>query len=328
MRLPALECQGLALAVAMEVINLPETFLSQRNLSLANRLIADLPATERSLLLEQSEMVEMALHEVLLQAGQPLTHVWFPVEGWVAQMLPVLPVMHAGRGSSVTSPGLGLAMALVGNEGLLDVSALLGAAHSHLLCRVQAAGRAFRIGLKPLQHLMRERPSLQQRLHGYGQVRERQLAQQALCMNYHAVEQRLVRCLLMARDRMQSSELFLTHDVLAPLLGVRRESVTQAASTLQRRGLLSYSRGYVMLLDEPALQRLACGCYQADLASYEECLGLTPDLQPDAPWVCSLQAAPEISQQGSESLGLLHGTQVRGGQTAQPGPRDAFGNRL
>lgn len=297
--------------------------MPQRNLSLANRLIADLPATERGLLLEQSEMIELALHEVLLQAGEASEHVWFPVEGWVAQMLPV---PQTGRSSTSGAGELGVA--LVGSEGLLDIAPLLGVSHAHLLCRVQAAGRAIRVGCEPLRQLMQERPALRERLHGYVHVRQRQLAQQALCMNYHAVEQRLVRCLLMARDRMHSSELFLTHDVLAPLLGVRRESVTQAASTLQRRGLVSYSRGYLMLLDESALQSLACGCYQADLASYEENLGQGVGLPQALNAGEPSESLPELSQQGREGLGLLHGAQVRGVQAAQLGAGDASRHHL
>jgi CRP-like cAMP-binding protein len=322
MRLHALEYRALSASVAMAHHSCAGGYLPQRNLSLANRLVADLPAPERALLLAQGEMVEMALHEVLHSAGQANTCVWFPVEGWVAQMLPV---PQAGRGSTPTAAHMGLGIALVGNEGMLDTSMLLGAASSHLLSRVQAAGRAIRVGREPLHKLLQGRPALRERLHGYVHVRQRQLAQQALCMNYHAVEQRLVRCLLMARDRMHSSELFLTHDVLAPLLGVRRESVTQAASTLQRRGLVSYSRGYVMLLDEPALQRLACGCYLADLASYEESLGLEVSPKPVNTGGPS-EALPELQQQSGESLGLLHGAQVRGVQAAQLGAGDASRN--
>ncbi len=242
--------------------------LAQRNLSLANRLIAELPPLERGFLLEHAELVELALQEVLVQPGELSAHAWFPVEGWVSLMLPVT---HAGRGSAASHGEMGVAM--VGSEGMFNTSLLLGASHAHLVCRVQAAGRAFRLGCEPLRHMLQARQALRERLYRYVGVRQRQLAQQALCMNYHTVEQRLVRCLLMARDRLQSNELFLTHDVLAHMLGVRRESVTQAASTLQRRGFVSYSRGYLMLLDEPALQRLACACYQADLLSYEEGLG-------------------------------------------------------
>ncbi len=235
------------------------------NLSLANRLIADLPALERGLLLEHADLVELSVQELVGQAGEISAWAGFPVEGWVAQMLPV---SHTGRSSAGE-----VGVAVVGSEGMFNTSLLLGGAQSAWHWRVQAAGRAFRIHREPLRQVMQERPALREGLYRYVDVQHRQLAQQALCMNYHAVEQRLVRCLLMARDRMHSSELFLTHDVLAQLLGVRRESVTQAASSLQRRGLLSYSRGYLMLLDEPALERLVCVCYQADLASYEACLG-------------------------------------------------------
>lgn len=241
---------------------------TQRNLSLANRLIADLPPAERGLLLEHADLVELPLQAVLVRPGEACDGVWFPVEGWVAQMLPLAPNARA------TATGAGeVGVAMIGNEGMFNTSLLLGVTPAALRCRVLAAGRAFRVAGAPLRHWVQERPALRERLYRYLDVQQRQLAQQALCMNYHAVEQRLVRCLLMARDRMQTHELFLTHEALAPLLGVRRESVTQAASALQRRGLVSYSRGYLMLLDESALQRLACPCYLADLASYEEGLG-------------------------------------------------------
>lgn len=240
----------------------------QRNLSLANRLIADLPPVERGLLLAQANLVELHLHAVLVRPGEACGWVWFPVEGWVAQMLP----LAAGNRSHTAAAGE-VGMAMTGSEGLLNTSLLLGVTQGALLGRVMAAGRAFQVAAAPLRQLMQERSALRERLYRYVDVQQRQLAQQALCMNCHAVEQRLVRCLLMARDRMQSHELFLTHELLAPLLGVRRESVTQAASALQRRGLVSYSRGYLMLLDEPALQRLACPCFETDLASYEDGLG-------------------------------------------------------
>lgn len=261
---------------------------SQRNLSLANRLIADLPPAERGLLLEHADLVELPLHEVLVRPGEACDCVWFPVEGWVAQMLPLAP---SARINNVAASEVGVA--IIGSEGMFNTSLLLGVTHAALLCRVLAAGRAFRVAGAPLRQWVQERAALRERLYRYVDVQQRQLAQQALCMNYHAVEQRLVRCLLMARDRMQSHELFLTHEVLAPLLGVRRESVTQAASALQRRGLVSYSRGYLMLLDEPALQRLACPCYPADLASYEDGLG---QLKPS---ILEIESEPIPSQDAS-----------------------------
>ncbi len=246
--------------------------LLPKNLAVANRLIAGLPVLDRGLLLQHSELVELSLNALLMSVDETLTHAWFPVEGMVAHMLPVAG-MAGTAGMARTSAGMAeMGLGLVGSEGMVNTSWVLGVAQSPVNCRVQAAGRAFQIELAPLRQLLLERTALRERLHGYVEVRQRQLAQQALCMNYHSVEQRLVRWLLMARDRLHSTELFLTHEVMAPLLGVRRESVTQAASALQRRGLISYSRGYLMLLDEAGLQRLACPCYQADLIVYAQVL--------------------------------------------------------
>lgn len=299
-------------AIEMTSYHVREIFVSQRNLSLANRLVGELPAAERSLLLEKGEMVELALHEVLLSPGQCSEFVWFPVEGWVAQLLPMQRTSRSSTGRTAQLD-VGVGVAMVGNEGMFDTSLLLDVARSHLRCQVHAPGRAFRVGVGPLRRLMREQPALLARLHRYLYVRQRQLAQQVLCMNYHTVEQRLVRCLLMARDRLHSKELFLTHEVLASVLGVRRESVTHTASTLQRRALISYSRGYLMLLDESSLLRRACGCYQADLDSYEECL---------VPGAGLSDAAPEITEHAGEGLGLLHGAQVRSVQATQLGADD------
>ena len=228
------------------------------DLSLANRLIAGLPAQERGALLAQCELVELRLHAVVTRAGQTLDQAWFPIDGFVSVTL-------AG------SDGLDRVVAQVGSEGMLDTSLALGLQRSDFSCRVEAAGRAFCIGREAL-HQCCQQGVLRQQLHRYVQVRLSQQAQQSVCVNHHPVAQRLVRWLLMARDRAHCNELFLTHEVLALMLGVRRESVTQAASAMQRSGLISYSRGYVMLLDIVALERMACPCYEADTRLYEQAL--------------------------------------------------------
>jgi CRP-like cAMP-binding protein len=142
--------------------------------------------------------------------------------------------------------------------------------HSAFHGRVQAAGRAFRMTRTSLQQHLQQSSCLRNALSLYADVRLRQLAQQTVCVNHHSVVQRLARALLTARDQLASNELFLTHEAFALMLGVRRESVTQAASALHRRGLISYSRGYVMLLDETTLKKVACGCYAADVQTYEQ----------------------------------------------------------
>jgi CRP-like cAMP-binding protein len=228
------------------------------NLSLANRLIASLPAQERSAFLAQCELVELRLHAVVTRAGQALDQAWFPVEGFVSVTLAV-------------SDGLDRVVAQVGSEGMLDTALALGLQRSDFSCRVEAAGRAFCIGRDALQQCCQQ-GVLRQQLHRYVQARLGQQAQQSVCVNHHPVAQRLARWLLMARDRAHCTELFLTHEVLALMLGARRESVTQAASAMQRSGLISYSRGYVMLLDVAALERMACPCYEADTRLYEQAL--------------------------------------------------------
>jgi len=232
-----------------------EIVVVQRNLSLANQLIATLPPQERALLLAHSELVELELHAMVCVAGEVSSHVWFPVEGFVSIILPV-------------PAAADMAVAQVGPEGMLHTSAVFDVEHSAFHGRVQAAGRAFRLTRKCLQQHLQQSYSLRDVLNRYADARLSQLAQQTVCTNHHSVAQRLARALLMTRDRLDSHELFLTHDVFSLMLGVRRESVTQAASAFQRRGLISYSRGYVMLLDEAGLQRIACSCYEADLHTY------------------------------------------------------------
>ena len=221
--------------------------LLQKDLSLANRPVSALPAQERAVLLEHSELVQIKLQDVLVRAGDALDHAYFPLDSFVSVVLPVLDAPD-------------VQVALVGNEGMIGASLVLGIAISAFNCQVQRGGRAFCIHRTALQHLLNEDAYLRDILQRYVAVRQSHLAQQAACMNYHSVEQRLARWLLMARDRTQSSEVFLTHEVLARMLGVRRESVTRIAGLFEKRGLISYSPGYVMLLDETGLLRLACSC--------------------------------------------------------------------
>lgn len=233
--------------------------MAQQNLSLANQLIAALPALDRALLLAHSELVELELHAMVCVAGEISRHVWFPVEGFVSIILPV-------------PAAADMAVAQVGPEGMFQTSAVFDVEHSAFHGRVQASGRAFRMTRTTLQQHLQQSRCLREVLNRYADARLSQLALQTVCINHHSVEQRLARALLMTRDRLSSNEIFLTHEVFSLMLGVRRESVTQAASAFQRRGFISYSRGYVMLLDEGALQSMACGCYEADLQTYARAL--------------------------------------------------------
>lgn len=230
-----------------------------KDLSLANRLIAVLPARGRALLLEHSELVELKPHKAPVESGQSPEHAYFPVDSVVSVMLTT-----AGTPS--------VQVALVGNEGMFNTSLVLGVSNSAFTSLVQREGRAFCIHRSALQLRINEDPCLRDILSRYLEVRQRHLAQQIACIQHHTVEQRLARCLLMNFDRTHAPELFLTHRVLALMLGVRRESVSRAARTFEARGLISYSPGYLMLLDEAGLGRASCGCYQADTLAYERTL--------------------------------------------------------
>ena len=233
--------------------------LLQKDLSLANRLIALLPANDRAIFLEHSEMVELKVQTVLVEAGENPDHAYFPVDCVVVALLP-------GNGADSVEIGL------VGNEGMVSTSLVLGVRTSAFTSVVQGAGRSFKIHHKELEKQLSENYCLRVVLNRYIDVRMRHLAQQVACKKSHTVEQRLARWLLMTRDRAHANELFLTHEVLARMLGVRRESITQAARSLQTHGLISYTRGYVMLMDTAALEEVACACYRSDLAVYERTL--------------------------------------------------------
>ena len=228
-------------------------------LAKANRLVAALPMEHQAFFLEHCELVDLHQQDVLTETGQHADYAYFPIDSFVAAICKL----------EDANP---IQVGLIGNEGMVNVSSALGMSVASLTSVVQGAGRAFRIGHSELVTQLKTNPFLHGVLHRYVALRMMQLAQNMACASCHTVEQRLARWLLIARDRAHSNELLLTHEVLALILGVRRESVTQTARSLQKQGLISYSRGDLMLLDEPGLQAVACNCYQADLAAYERAI--------------------------------------------------------
>ncbi len=229
----------------------------QKDISLKNSLIAALPPQSRSALLEHSELIELNLHAKLMLAGCTGQHAYFPLDSFVSLHLTV-------QGES------DLEMALVGNEGMFNTALVLGDLVSDLTSTVQGAGRALRIHRNALRLRRAEDGYLRQVLLGYTHVVLRQTGQRAACLHYHSVPQRLARSLLMASDRAHSSELFLTHESLSLMVGARRETVSHAATRLQHAGVISYTRGYLWLLDKTELARAACPCYEADLQTYRQ----------------------------------------------------------
>lgn len=227
----------------------------QQDISLKNRLIARLPPLSRSALLEHSELVELNLHAELLVEGCTGHHAYFPIDSFVSLIMAV-----DGEND--------LEMVLVGSEGMFNTTMVLGDPMSALTSIVQGAGRALRVHRNALRLRRAEDDCLRQVLLGYASVVMRQTEQRAACLRYHSVPQRLARSLLMARDRAQSNELFLTHESLSRMIGARRDTVSHAAGALQQAGVISYTRGYLWILDETALELATCSCYSADLQSY------------------------------------------------------------
>jgi CRP-like cAMP-binding protein len=228
---------------------------TQKNIGEDNRLLASLPVEDRQRLIGVNSPVQLDFEATLHEAGQPITDVYFPIDGFISLITPA-----DGRAQ--------LEVGLVGIEGMLGVSLILGVNTSPLRALVQGAGTAWRVEAAHFQSELERSPALRPLLNRYLYVLLTQLTQSAICTRFHLVEARLARWLLMTRDRAGSSHFHITHEFLAYMLGVRRVGVTGAASALQRRKIISYTRGNITILNGRALKSAACKCYAADLKTY------------------------------------------------------------
>jgi CRP-like cAMP-binding protein len=214
-----------------------------------NGLLAGLRAIDRRRLLAHCELVELAFGSVLYETGDRIRYIYFPIQGFASLI-------------SVVDRGSNLEVGLVGTEGMLGSSLVLGVKVAPLRTLVQGAGSAFRMDAHQFSRELKRSAPLRERLNLYLYVLFTQLTQMAACARYHVVEARLARWLLMTRDRAQSNDFRLTQEFLAYMLGVRRAGITRAASALQKSKLIRYCRGEMHILDARGLEGVSCQCYE------------------------------------------------------------------
>jgi CRP-like cAMP-binding protein len=225
-----------------------------------NHLLEALPTGENRRFVAACELVSLDFAEVLAEPGERMRYVYFPTQGFISLLT---------RSDACSS----LEVGLVGFEGMLGMSLILEVDVSPLRALVQGPGAALRMETAQFRHQLGLSPALKVQLQRYLYVTIGQLAQTAACTRFHLVEARLARWLLMTQDRAQSDSFHITHELLARMLGVRRVGVTKAASSLQHRQLIRYSRGDIKILDRAKLVAASCRCYAADKTSYDQMFG-------------------------------------------------------
>lgn len=224
-----------------------------------NHLLDALPAIDHNRIAARLELVTLKLGDVLYEPGVPLRYVYFPATAIVS----LLYVMEDGSSAEI---------AIVGNEGILGIALFMGGDTTPSRAVVQSAGHAYRLKAQLLKdEFARFGPFLRVLLR-YTQALITQMAQTAVCNRHHTVDQQLCRWLLLSLDRLESNELTMTQELIANMLGVRREGVTEAAGKLQHAGLIHYRRGKIMVLDRPRLEARSCECYQVVKTEFDRLL--------------------------------------------------------
>jgi CRP-like cAMP-binding protein len=227
-----------------------------------NQLLAALPLAEWQRWQPQLEAVELPLGQVLYESGSTLGHVYFPTTAIVS----LLYVMQDGASAEI---------AVVGREGIVGVALFMGGESTPSRAVVQSAGHGFRLNAKAVKLEFEASPAVMHLLLRYTQALITQMAQTAVCNRHHSLDEQLCRWLLLSLDRLSGSELNMTQELIANMLGVRREGVTEAALKLQKAGLIQYSRGRILVLDRPGLELRSCECYAVVKKEYDRLLPAT-----------------------------------------------------
>jgi CRP-like cAMP-binding protein len=225
----------------------------------ANGLLRALPDADWARWEPHLERVGMSLGQVIYESGRPLSHVYFPIDAIVS----LLYVMENGDSAEI---------AVVGHEGIVGIALFMGGESTPSRGIVQSAGRAFRMSASVIKEEFDRSGSVMHLLLRYTQALITQMAQTAVCNRHHTVDQQLCRWLLLSLDRLRGNQLVMTQDLIANMLGVRREGVTEAAIKLQKSGLISYVRGHITMLDRAGLEKRTCECYSVVKKEYDRLL--------------------------------------------------------
>ena len=222
---------------------MPETAYPQQN-----QILDALSPAARERLLPHLQVVELPLGMVLYESGDTLRHIYFPTDSIVS----LLYVLEDGASAEI---------AVVGNDGAIGVALFMGGETTTNRAIVQSAGSAYRLTGSRLKQEFERHGEMLHILLRYTQALITQMAQTAVCNRHHSVDQQLCRWLLLSLDRLSSNQLTMTQELIANMLGVRREGVTEAAGKLQKLGVIDYRRGHITVLDRPKLEQLSCECY-------------------------------------------------------------------
>jgi CRP-like cAMP-binding protein len=224
-----------------------------------NRLLAALPRDAWERLMPRVVADELPIGKVLYEPGSARHRLYFPTTAIVSLVY-------------VTEGGDSTQLAVIGREGLVGVSLFLGGGSAPHRAVVQSAGQAFCINAEVVKHEFEHSVSVRHLMLRYTQALITQMAQTVACARHHSLDQRLCRWLLMTLDRLEGPEIFVTHETIAQMLGVRREGVTEAAHALQTDGVIRYARGHITVLDRAALEHRTCECYAVVNKEYDRLL--------------------------------------------------------